>query len=184
MNAGRRLVAKILSNSATVVSVIGENSLIPALLTITSMSPHSSNKTRMVCSRTSSFFTSTSKKRALVCLLSRFPLTTSTSQKATFAPSMQNASTIALPIPDAAPVTNTRFSICLSFIFDDNPHNNRGAKQSGDGINRKSSLRTRKLRNNITQQHNGGTTQYHSRKNNAMIGCFHQSPGNVWQRNT
>ena len=50
INTGRRLIDRILSKSSMLVSVIGEKSLIPALLIKISMSSHSSMMDCMQCS--------------------------------------------------------------------------------------------------------------------------------------
>ena len=107
INTGRRLIERILSKSSTLVSVIDENWLIPTLLIIISISFHSERIRCMQLSSASLSLTSTLWNIDPVAFAVSCPAISFISQKATWSPDRQKASTIALPIPSAPPVINT-----------------------------------------------------------------------------
>ena len=108
IKTGRRLVLITLSKFSTEVSVIGSKPPIPTLLTIISMSPQSLSNWRRINSKSRSSHTSTRENSAPVAFATSSPRLASISQNATRSPASVNASTIARPMPCAAPVTNTR----------------------------------------------------------------------------
>lgn len=107
MNAGRRFMDNILSKSSTLVSVMDENWLIPALLMMISISPHSSMIFRRQSSSAVLSLTSTRWNCVPVCRAVSFPKVSFLSQKATRCPAPLKALTIAFPIPSAPPVMKT-----------------------------------------------------------------------------
>ena len=115
MNIGRRFMARVLSNCSTVQSVSGVYENVPALFIIMSMSPHVSAMCWRPASSACTSATSICKKRAPVSCAVRLPFLASISQKATWHPALQTAFTMALPIPEAPPLTNTRFGGYLMY---------------------------------------------------------------------
>lgn len=116
MKAGRKLTDKTRSKFSMLVSVIGANSLMPALLMITSISPHSSKHLVRHSSRAVWSLTSARKKRVPVWRAVSLPATSSLSQKATRWPASRNILTMALPMPFAPPVTNIRLVLCSALV--------------------------------------------------------------------
>ena len=74
INAGRKFMDSILSKSSTLVSVMGENWLTPALLIMISISPHSSMIFRRQSSSAVLSLTSTRWNCVPVCRAVSFPM--------------------------------------------------------------------------------------------------------------
>ena len=96
------------SNCSMLHSVRGVKRLTPALLMITSISPHSSKSCCMPCSKAAASRRSIGRKRVPVCKAVSFPCVSSISQKVTRCPALRNRRTMAYPMPLAPPVTKTR----------------------------------------------------------------------------
>ena len=117
MKTGRRFTDNIRSKSSTLVSVIGEKQLIPALLITMSISPHSLKICCIQFSSASRSLTSTWKKEVPVCNAVSFPAASFRSQNATRCPAERKAFTIALPMPSAPPVTKTLLVLWITAAF-------------------------------------------------------------------
>lgn len=117
MKTGRKFTDNIRSKSSTPVSVIGEKQLIPALLIMISISPHSLKICCMQFSSASWSLTSTWKKEVPVCNAVSFPAASLRSQNATRCPAERKALTIALPIPSAPPVTKTLLVLWITVVI-------------------------------------------------------------------
>ena len=117
MNAGRRFMDNILSKSSTLVSVMDENWLIPALLMMISISPHSSMIFCKQSSKAVLSLTSTGKNWVPVCNAVSFPDASFLSQNATRWPAPLNVLTMAFPIPSAPPVMKTLLVLWSVFVL-------------------------------------------------------------------